>query len=315
MTIKRSIMTINHHLPKIIILLICIFFINNCSKEHQASKSTSQLPATESNKQSSQKKSMTLPGEDITLATVNGSKISQYDFEMSFRTLFGTYPKNHINDKVKREALQSLVTSRAIAQEQEKELTETDKAVLEKRLQTYREQILVKAYLARHNQLKGITKEMVQQYYDANPEKFGSKNIKAYEMITSGSAINSATRDSLINVIAKDSEQKDWQQWNNQLNNSGYALFYRKGDLLDTILTARLREFIDSINPGEKPRVTFINNICYIVRVLEIKKTPPRPLSEVSMEIKKILETAMLKKAVHNITGNVLAKAEVVFHQ
>jgi hypothetical protein len=68
-------------------------------------------------------------------------------------------------------------------------MTPEDLAVLDKKINRYREQLLVKMYLVRQTNPEPVTLKMVKDYYEGHPEKFGGKTIREFEMIATKEAV------------------------------------------------------------------------------------------------------------------------------
>lgn len=254
-----------------------------------------------------------LKGEDIVLAVVNGSPITEYELELTLDTTLGKENASKIGADGKRKVIESLVASRAIAQACEKDLTPEDMAEVAKRADAYREQILVKRYLARHATPEPVTQAMVKDYYDAHPEKFGGKTIRNYEMISTSTTPAPKERDELLSLLVKPEEKKDWEKWVNTIKNMGYPVFFKKGVWVEKLLHPKLNTIIRQLNPGETSAMSFIDGRPYLVKVTEDEATAPKPLSEVSLEIRKSLGPVQLKKAVKQISEDVLKAATVEY--
>ena len=256
---------------------------------------------------------LVLPGDNIVLARVNGSPITKYELEQAIRKTLGRRSANLLDDSGRQKVLESLVASRAIAQVQAADLLPEDQAALDKKVQAYREELLVMRYLAKHAPPQPVTKEMVREYYESHPERFGGKTIRTYEMIASKRTLKREERDALINVVSKPGEKKDWKKWVKTLQKQGYPVAYRKGQVSEKLLQAQLRELMRPLKKGETSQLSFVKGIAYVVRIVDEKQIASRPLSEVSAQIRKSLVPVELKNAVKTASDQVLGKAEVVY--
>ncbi len=254
-----------------------------------------------------------LPGEDKVLATVNGSAVSAYDLEQAVRTSLGPAAAGMLDEKGRRSVLESLVAARAIVQAQEKTLSAADRAALDKQTVAYREQLLVKMYLARNTEGEPVSRQMVDEYYRKHPEQFGARTVKQYEAIASRSALSDADRDKLLAALKDADKQKNWSAWSEKLKQKGLAVTYAGGNADPAILTAELRGQLDTLKAGDPANLSFAQGRVRLVRVTAEKKIPPRPLNEVSARIRKMLLPVQLKKAVKQASEEVLAKAKVEY--
>ncbi len=257
--------------------------------------------------------SVQLPGEDTVLATVNGSAITQYDLEQAMRTTLGKASLSMLDESGRKNLLESLAAAKAISQSQEKNLSNEDRAVLEKKVAAYREQLLVKMYLAENTTKEPVSQKMVEDYYGRHPEQFGGKTITRYELITSQTALPDARRDQLLAALQDADQQKNWAAWCEQLKQKGLAVAYKSGNADPAILTPDLREQLARLQPGQPADLAFSNSAISLARIIEQKKIPPRPLSEVSAQIRKMLLPVQLKKAVKQASDQVLKEAEVIY--
>jgi len=271
-----------------------------------------EKPAGESSKKDTSQ-AVILEGDNVVLARVNGSAITQYDLEQTIRSTLGRYMTSRLDEAGRRKVLESMVASRAIAQAQEADLSEKDRAVIENKMQVYREELLVMQYLALHAPPQPVTQEMVREYYESNPELFGGKTIRTYEMITSNRSLKPRERDRMIEVLKNAAQKKEWKGWAKALQRQGYPVAFRQGQVAEEILHPQLQQFMQTLKKGETSQLVFVKGSPYVVRIVNEEKIAPRPLSEVSGQIRKSLVPFQLKKAVKQAAAEVLKTAEVVY--
>jgi hypothetical protein len=259
------------------------------------------------------KPKVSLTGDDEVLAEVNGTPISKYDVELSIRSNFGATTAAKLGADGREKVLKSLVQSRAIAQAQEKELTDKDRAVLAKKVAAYREEQLVKQYLAKHTPPEPVSGAMIEEYYSENPEKFGAETTRFYEMVASTRSLAAAERDPLLEAMGKPGEQHDWSAWASGLAGKGHPIQYRKGQVDEKLLHPRLVKMMRTLKKGQASRVSFIEGKAYAVRISAENRTPPKPLEEVRAQIAKSLRPVQLKNAVKKASEQVLEEAKVSY--
>ena len=291
------------------ILLLLSVSILSCTESKNMEEQTPPEPVK------SKTRKVVLEGDDVVLARVAGEPITRYDLEQTIRSTLGPSTAARLDETVRKKVLESLVASRAIARAQEAELSAEDQAVLAKKLRAYREQLLVKQYLVRQATPQPVTGEMVREYYQAHPERFGAKIIRTYEMLAGRRKLNASERDALLQVLQTAAEKKDWQQWVKNLQDQDYPIEYRRGRVAEKLLHPRLHQLMQSLIKGEASQLTFIEGTAYIVRIVAEKHMAPRPLNEVSAEIRKALVPVQLKKAVKLASQQVLETAEVVYEK
>ena len=305
-------------------LSIILLVFSSCSKtpesvyQHQQSDETpvysEPKPVTSAvqTRPSTPEPSITLEGDDIILARVNKTPISQYDLEQNIRDMFDRETIKKIGPKERANILESMIKSRAIAHAFEKIMTPEDLAVLDKKVKSYREQMMVKMYLVRKTNPEPVTLKMIKDYYDKHPEKFGGKTIREFEMIASNDALNGKKRDLVIQQLNQSDKNHKWQDWVQNLQKKGCPVIYRKGDISEKLLTPKLIQMMKSLKTGETSPLNLINGRLYIIRILGEKTVPPRPLAEVSADIRKALVPVQLKKAIKIASKQVLKDTTIV---
>jgi hypothetical protein len=295
-------------LTRITMLLLSLFLLACTESNNREVQAPSEPPQPAAPK-------VVLEGDDVVLARVAGDPITRYDLEQTIRSTLGASSAGRLDEAGRQKVLESLVASRAIAQSQEADLSAEDQAILAKKLRAYREQLLVKQYLARQAAPQPVTGEMVRKYYQAHPERFGARTIRTYEMLAGRKKLNAKERDALMQVLKSAAENKDWQQWAKNLQDQGYPIDYRRGRAAEKVLHPRLQQLMQPLKKGQASQLTFIEGTAYTVRILEEKQIGPRPLNQVSAEIRKALVPVQLKKSVKLASRQVLAKSEVVYEE
>jgi hypothetical protein len=247
------------------------------------------------------------------LATVNGSPITQNELLQGMRASLGPHSSNVLDEAGRRKMLESLVAARAIAQVQEQALTDAQKEAVEIQTAAFREQLLVKMYLAQNVPPQPVSHQMVEQYYREHPEKFGAKTIRVYEMIASDGKLAEKDRDRVLTALQTPHKVKDWTELVQRLKKKGLPVVYRSGQADAGVLQARLRDLMQPLAPGQTSALTLIEGVVYVVRITAEKKIPAQPLNQVGARIRKMLLPIQLKKAVKQASEKVLAEAEVEY--
>lgn len=256
-----------------------------------------------------------LEGDDVVLARVAGDPITLYELEQTIRSTLGPSAAARLDEAGRQKVLESMVASRAMARAQEAEMTPEGQAALDKKLKAYREQLLVKRYLARQAAPQPITDEMVRAYYEAHPERFGARTIRTYEMIAGKRKLRAGERDALMQALQTAAEKKDWRQWVKTIKSQGHPIEYRRGRVAEKILHPRLYQLMQPLKKGQASQITFIEGMAYLVRIVDEKEMVPRPLNEVSAEIRQALVPVQLKKSVKLASQQVLQNVDVVYEK
>ncbi len=250
--------------------------------------------------------------DDVVLARVNGDPVTQYDLNLTVRSVLGDQAAD-MDRQALRKALGSLVASRAIAQAREAGMSDRDLAALEKKVRAYREELLVRQYLKEHTAARPVTREMIQEYYNSHPEQFGARRVRMYEMIAASRKTDPREQKALAALLGNVRLKEDWKEWAETLRDRGFPLTYRTGQTDKKMMHPRLYTVLQSAGEGETSPVIFINSMCHVARITHIAETGPHPTEEVIAEIRKSLEPVQLGKAVREASARVLGQAEITY--
>ena len=281
---------------KIIVVIISLLLFSGCNEKEKQSENK-----------------FVLEGDKTILANVNGSPVSEYELEMAIQKTIGRRNASKLGVEVRKKVLESLVASRAISQAFEKDMSPEDKEVVRKKVEAYREQVLVQKYIAKNAIPEPVTQEMVRDYYNKYPERFGAKTDKTYEMISTDRKLGYKERDLFLTNLIKPESKKDWGKWVKALKAKKLPVFYKKGKVVKGLLHKELQAMMNKLEKGKSSKLRFIDGRPYVVRIIEEKEVKPLPLSEVSIEIRKKLGPIQLTKVVRQISKDVLKTADVVY--
>lgn len=246
------------------------------------------------------------------LARVNGEDITEADVAGMIDRTFSVAEQLSINADVERKVLESLVAARAMRQSVERDMTAREKFELEQKVKAYKEELYIKEYMNRHVSPEPVTTAMVKEYYESHPERFGGGVLKTFEMLKPKSALNEEQRDRLLASAAKINASEDWASLAMTLNNE-IELAYLSTRATPEILTDELARVLSSLKAGETSGFVLENQAPVIYRVTKEETIPPKPLAEVSGEIRKMLAPLNLKKAVKRVTDEVVKQSNVEY--
>jgi len=289
--------------------------VTSCTKEDSRLLDTLTIPKNNHSKESPESKTpakhqYSLKDDQIILARVNGEKITQYDLDQNISSMFSKENIDKIGSEECEKIVESLIRSKAISQAYENEMTPEQKAVLEKEVNAYREQLMVKKYLVQHTVPQPVTEKMIQSYYDNHPEEFSGKKIYTYEMIASQEKVSIRKRDKMLTIFKKAADKNDWQAWTKELQTKDIAVFYRKADVTDA-LHSKLKEIVSSLSIDGDAHLTFLQNKMYLLRVINIKHLAQKPLEEVEVQIRKMLVPVQIKKSIQKVMNQILSNAAI----
>jgi len=283
--------------PIILILFICLLSIVACSKDDNFSVGGSAG----------------LAGDNEILAKVNGSPISRHDLDSALVRMLGDYQSSLLDPKGRRNALESLVMSRAMAQTVKKELSRKDLAIIEKQVTAHREKLLVNHFLRKHSTVAPVTDKMVKAFYEKNTQRFGARTERQYEMLFSANKVSADERDKIIAALGGADKNKQWKKMSKRLAKAGIKLQYRQGKTDEKLLHPRLQALLKSIKVGTTSNVSFIDGKPYLVRITAENQIAPRPLNEVSAKIRKSLMPLQLKQAIEKSSAELLPKMKIKY--
>lgn len=243
-------------------------------------------------------------------ATVNGENITEADIDFMMNRTFQKQDLTHIDQELRHKVLDSLIASRAMKQTLKKDLSADELDNINRAVKVYEEEVYVKEYLKNHVTPEPVSPEMVQAYYDKHSDEFGSEEIREFDMLKSAAVLDDSHRDKLLKNTALIRSASNWQAQAKSLQNDYGLQFVQsrsKAGLLDKSLEANLQQ----LKKGETSDVFYIAGQVYLLRVTNIVTTPPKPLAEVSNDIRKKIAPMLLREAVKKASDNAIASAKV----
>jgi hypothetical protein len=257
------------------------------------------------------KETLRLPKDEMVLAKVSGKPITQYDVDQLGRRTLGDLGGHSVRASAQAKLLDSLIQSRAIAAAAEKELNPLEKLALQRELDSYREQSLVRRYVEKHAPPAPVTSEMVSEYYRTHPERFGGKTHRRCEIVGATRDLTPDERNTAMKALREAERQRDWSDWSSGLVKKGLPVSLTSTSDDDQLLHAKLGELLRSLKLQVPSQVTLISGRPYVARVTGEERTQPRPLSEVRGEIERLLAPAQLSAALERVGKDARKTVEV----
>jgi len=258
--------------------------------------------------------SVALPGDDVVLAEVNGSTITRYDLERTVAETLDEFAVGRLEPEARRQALESLVSTRAIAQARERELSPEQRAEVDRKVSRYRDQILVGQYLAAHAPPSAVTDEMVREYYEEHADRFGGGTVRRHEVLYATRALADTERNRVLAELREADGQPDWRAFAASLRERQMPMAHQRGDSNAAgVLPTRVRRVLETLPAGRASAVTFVEGRPFVVRVTGETQRPRRPLAEVRREIRAALAPLQIRASVRQVRADVLAEAEVTY--
>jgi hypothetical protein len=248
-----------------------------------------------------------------TLVTVDKTPITRAQLELTIERTLGESAPLYANEEVERKILESLVSSRAMALLAERELDASEREQLALKTQAYREELLVRNYLAAHADPQPVTNEQVADYYNRHQDEFGGGVEKRFEIIASDQDLEGAQRTELITLLSGPQVQgKDWQKLVADWRKAGKPLEYRQSRLKLELLEQPLRSLVEPTAAGSIAPL-YVNGQLLLVRVTAEHQLPGKPLAEVSGAIREKLAPQALKQAVKSLSSEALKTVDVQY--
>ncbi|WP_435104207.1 peptidyl-prolyl cis-trans isomerase [Arhodomonas sp. AD133] len=247
------------------------------------------------------------------LAHVDGTDITAVDLELAVGRLLDGRSTNELDRSTREKVLRSLVRARVIANHQAARLGEADRAELERKVAAYREDLLMKRFLRDEVTAEPVTEEMMREYYDRHPERFGARTVRTYELLTTREEVLPASRDEVLDRLKTLGRTGDWAAAADSISVGGPALRYRQVALDDATVAPRLRKLLRSIEGDERSSITFIRGRPYIARVAAVENIPPQPLSEVRGQLRRALAPVRVKAALQEASAPLIEAADIEY--
>ena len=265
------------------LLIITLLALTSCSNENKE-QDVEQKLAKNSHQESS-----------ANLVKVGDKFISESAFERSMYKNLGEFNVAQLDAEGKKKYLESMAVSSAMAQLAEKELNDYELTEISHDVDAYREQLLVKRYLANNITPEPVTSKMVKDYYNEHPEKFGSKKVLDINLI-SVSDIPDATRADVIKLLSDKNLLSDLGELKRQIKGLELELLEQRQRLSEE--SQNHYSTAKGLQVGESSKIFFVKGGAQVVILDKQLVTPAKPLSEVSGEIRKMLAPIQLKKAI-----------------
>ncbi|NVJ62008.1 MAG: peptidyl-prolyl cis-trans isomerase [Gammaproteobacteria bacterium] len=279
----------------IILFVLVSLGLISCSEQNSSSNQGSELQTTS------------------WLAKVNGKPISAEDLDSAIDRTVGELAAFQLDEAGRQKVLESLVLSKAMADKQLSNMGPEDTAALERKVTAYREELLAKQYLQQNITPVPVSESMVEEYYRDNPNKFGGKTIRTYEVIKANSKLSGDVRKQLMEKMNQLTFDSDWQKATQQMTDSGFGVSFSKGAVTEGVLKSKIDSIIQTLEQDQVSSVHFIDGIPMIFRVTKSQSVSPKPLAEVRSEIRKSLAPIQLRKAIKKASEEILKEAEVIY--
>jgi hypothetical protein len=243
-------------------------------------------------------------------ASVNGEIIFTADVDFMLKRMAKDQHQVQADETFRKKILDSLITSRAMRQSVEAELSDVQRDEIKNSVKAYEEELFVKAYLQKNVVPQPVTGEMVQQYYDQHLQDFGGQTLRDFQLLRATVATNEELRNQLLQAIPQIRNATDWEQkasgWQQQ-----YKLQFQQGRSKPGLFSTELDQILARLQKGQTSDVFYIDGELYLLRVTDVSEVAAQPLAQVSADIRKRLAAQVLRDAVKEASEIARAKAKI----
>ena len=238
------------------------------------------------------------PDTSKVLVTINDQIITEDDLASAIVRTVGDYAALQLDEAGRKKVLESLVMGKTMAMTQAATLDADQLTELARNVNAYRQELLTKQYLKDNISPQPVSGAMVKTYYQQHPERFGGKTVRHYEIVKGLVKLNSKPKDVLVEQLGEFKSASQWKSKVQHLKRSGSQLQYAKVAADADLLDKKFAQVVNSLAEQQVSPIYFFDGYPLVIRVTKIVTTPPKPLSEVSSDIRKTLLPVQLKKAI-----------------
>ena len=244
------------------------------------------------------------------LVYVNGTPITSEELEYAKVRIFGAAGGLALLSGAEDKLLDSLIASRAIALNAEQQLADDERSELDRKVAAYREELLVKHYLTTHVVAQPVTGEMVQEYYQQNPEEFGGGEERTFEYVATVGDLSAEQRNDYLRRFVDLQSINDWKTW--VKDQQSPSLTHREAKARSAILDQPLRQLVEKTQAGEVSAVHNGDQLM-LVRVKRVDRLAPKAIGQVRGEIRRKLAPVQLRQAVKAVSAQAVKDAKVEY--
>ncbi|GAA5215841.1 peptidyl-prolyl cis-trans isomerase [Corallincola platygyrae] len=243
------------------------------------------------------------------LVMVNGEAITENDVEFAIQKTFSEAELMLADEGLRKKVLESLVASRAMRHAASLELTLDERERIAQRVASYEEELYVREYLRMHTTPQPVTTAMVEAYYNKHPEYFGADDVLELSVLTMSADADEANKQWFLQHVGKLKKVDDWAEQAAQWQSK--QLTFSRQRVEQSKLPPKLKASVPALAIGSVSSVVVDNGQMQVVKVTERQSIPPKPLAEVSAEIRKRLAPVNVKRAVKTASEKAVETAVI----
>ncbi|MCT7944172.1 peptidylprolyl isomerase [Shewanella septentrionalis] len=232
---------------------------------------------------------------DNWVARIDGEGISASELELAMQQTLGDSGIFLASAEVKDKVLDSIILRKLMAQAYEKDMSPEALSELELKIQSYREELLTKAYIQQNVVAEPVSDEMVADYYRKHPQKYGQVNYKVFDLVRAPSVGSEVVDHAMSLRLQAFTPHSDWRAL--AQNDQGKLLII-SGNSAEQGLSDEYRQVLSPLTKGKVSDTHLINGSMVRIRVTDEVIIEPKTLDEVRADIRKSLAPIQLKKAI-----------------
>ncbi|MDX1472752.1 MAG: peptidyl-prolyl cis-trans isomerase [Reinekea sp.] len=236
-------------------------------------------------------------------AVVNGSNLTEAELDYAVDRFFGG---QFVDARAVQKIRESLIASRALAQNAESTLDEDILSEIEIAVQAYREERLIAAYIENTTSPEPVTAQMVEAYYQSHLDEFGAATIKRLVVLEANVGSAKRSQIEVSQALAKLGQSENWES----LVLPDYVRTYQLNSAAS--MPVKMKAVLQDINVGGKSAQIVDGEKIYLFRVVAEDQVPPKPLSEVSAGIRQRLAATQLSKTVKALSERVVSESDII---
>src|SRR5690606_38030195 len=167
----------------------------------------------------------------------------------------------------------------------------------------------VKQYLKERVSVNPVSAQMVKDYYEAHPDKFGGGYTYTLEWLSIPRKSDEETRKAFLGSVK---QFKNSSNWKTESRKHSY-ITYKNTTVNNDVLEEELKKAQEQLEANEVSEVVFSKSNISLLRLIQRNTIAPAPLTEVSSEIRKMLAPSQLKAAVKTISDEALSQVSVTY--
>ncbi|MGI0115377.1 hypothetical protein [Zooshikella sp. RANM57] len=310
-----------------VFIILYIATLVGCDDASSTKEKTSEHPVSQNAGEVDASGNTTAAVDSKPLYKVNDAVIREQDVQLAIERTLGNSVNLQDDDALEEKILQSLVQSQAMAQMALSAMSEQEKQKLEGHVSAYREEQLVKAYLAKHTKPVPVTAEQVQEYYQAHPEEFSAGVRKTFQVISNTEPLSPEQQQVMVTQLGKLTMEMDWEAQTRQWQQQKLPIRLQQTTLKPELLPEPLRSLVAKTTAGNLSQVfaeqstetgdlspTPANQAITVMRVkvLNEESLGQQTLPEVAGRIRQKLAPLRIQQAIKEAAKKAMAQVTVI---